>query len=189
MPSLTNARTLNRRGAFRLGGAGLAVALTTHGLHAAEAQARSTLEANKGLVHRIFAEAINGGNVAVVAELYGPALGDSVRATRYQPGSVRATRYLPGPAGLPLPVDEFTTEYPDVSATVEDIIAEGDLVATRVTWRGTHPPAGTHVVGRTMHLFRLANEQIVEEWSSGWEWLASADEAPEPDPANPLIST
>ena len=45
----------------------------------------------------------------------------------------------------------FKSAFPDMQATVEDVVAEGDEVATRVTLRGTHqgeveefgpPPAG-----------------------------------------------
>jgi predicted ester cyclase len=87
---------------------------------------------------------------------------------------------------MPLPIDQFHAGFPDVYAAVEGVIAEGDLVATRVTWRGTHPPAGTHVVGRTMHLFRITNGQISEEWSAGWEWLAQCGYRSVSQPTNPL---
>ena len=33
----------------------------------------------------------------------------------------------------------FQTAFPDMHATVEDVIAEGEQVVTRVTLRGTHP--------------------------------------------------
>lgn len=176
MPSPTNARTLNRRSAVRLGGGGLAAALATHGLPSAEAQTLTILEANKALIHRVFEEAVNGDNDAVVAELYGPEFVDPALAARF----------LPRPAGMPLPIDAFHTMLPAVYATVEGLIAEGDLVAARVTWRGSHPPAGTHVVGRTMHLFRIADGQISEEWSAGWEWLAQCGYRSVPRPALPF---
>jgi hypothetical protein len=32
----------------------------------------------------------------------------------------------------------FKSAFPDMSATVEDVVAEGDKVVTRVTIRGTH---------------------------------------------------
>ena len=48
-------------------------------------------------------------------------------------------------------ISAYKTAFPDLNATVEDVIAEGDKVVTRVTLRGTHqgeieefgpPPAG-----------------------------------------------
>jgi len=32
----------------------------------------------------------------------------------------------------------YRTAFPDLTATVEDVIAEGDKVAYRLTFRGTH---------------------------------------------------
>jgi predicted ester cyclase len=96
---------------------------------------------------------------------------------------------MPGPGGMPLTIDKFHAEFPDVTVTVEAIVAEDDLVATVATWRGTHPPAGTHLVGRTMHLFHIADELITEEWSTGWDWLAQRGDHPVPRPTNPLAGT
>lgn len=151
-----------RRTAVRIGGGSLAAALSLHVLRSAEAHSLTTLEGNKALVRRVFEEAVNGGNDALIEELYAPDFVD--RGTW--------ARQMPGPAGMPLTIAQFHGVFPDVTVAVEMTIAEDDLVATGAIWHGTHPPAGTHVVGRTMHLFRIANEQITEEWSTGWEWLA-----------------
>jgi predicted SnoaL-like aldol condensation-catalyzing enzyme len=150
-----------RRTAIRLGSGGLASALALSGIGSTRAQEHSTLNANKALVHRVFEEIINGGNTAVIAELYAPVFSNPTRAVRH----------FPRLAGLPIPLDEFRSVLPNIVATIEDVIAEGDLVATRVTWRNYDPPAGTYIVGHTMHLSRIVNGQIVEEWSVGWEWL------------------
>ena len=53
----------------------------------------------------------------------------------------------------------YKTAFPDMSATVEDVIAEGDKVVTRVSIRGTHqgeteqfgPPTGRQIRGHTHH--------------------------------------
>ena len=176
MPSSRPASLLNRRTAVRLGSGSLVAALALRERRSAEAHSLTTLEANKVLVRRVFEEAINGGNIAVLTELYAPEHVDR--------GAL--ARHMPGPAGMPLTVDEFRAVFPDVFVTVEGTIAEDDLVATRATWRGAHPPAGTHVMGRTMHIFSIANEQIVEQWSTGWEWVAQLGYRSEPEPANPL---
>ena len=69
-------------------------------------------------------------------------------------------------------VTMYKTAFPDLSATVEDVISEGDNVVTRYTIRGTHqgeieefgPPTGRQIAlqGITMH--RIADGKIVEEW-------------------------
>ena len=170
------APTLNRRTAVHLGSAGIASALTLRGIRSVAAQEPTTLEANKTLVHRIFEEAVNGRNEAVISELYGADVVDRGAWARQ----------MPGPAGMPLTIDQFHTVYPDVTVAVDAAIAEDELVATFATWHGTHPPAGTHVVGRTMHIFRIANGQIIEQWSTGWEWLAQLGYRSVPRPTNPL---
>jgi steroid delta-isomerase-like uncharacterized protein len=61
--------------------------------------------------------------------------------------------------------------FPDLSISVEDVMAEGDLVAARVVMRGTHrgefqgiAPTGKRVEVRAMDMFRVSNGKIVEHW-------------------------
>jgi steroid delta-isomerase-like uncharacterized protein len=66
------------------------------------------------------------------------------------------------------------TAFPDMSATVEDVVAEGDKVVTRVTIRGTHqgeveeygPTTGRRVESQGLCLQRIEGGKIVEEWNS-----------------------
>ncbi|SRR5579885_2812279 len=67
----------------------------------------------------------------------------------------------------------FNSAFPDLQTTVEDLIAEGDMVAARWTWRGTHrgafqgiPPTGKLVGGPGLSIHRLADGKIVEGWFS-----------------------
>src|SRR5262249_437867 len=43
-----------------------------------------------------------------------------------------------GPEGVKTHIKALRAAFPDLSVTIEDIVAEGDLVAVRGTWRGTH---------------------------------------------------
>jgi predicted ester cyclase len=63
--------------------------------------------------------------------------------------------------------------FPDIHETVEDIIAEGDTVVTRTTWRGTHQgallgiaPTGKHVSVSGIDISRVASGKFVEHWQS-----------------------
>lgn len=169
---------LSRRNAIFVGGASALLALGNG--QPAWAEDAASLEANKTLVQRVFDEVINGGRVALLVELYAPGFVD------------RDTRTLQGlrPAGLPMPLAEFRALFPHVLVTVDAAVAEGNLVATHETWWDGHPPfpSGRHSVGRTMHLFRIAGGQIVEQRSAGWEWVESLTERVEPIAANPLMS-
>jgi steroid delta-isomerase-like uncharacterized protein len=68
----------------------------------------------------------------------------------------------------------FKTAFPDMSPTVEDVVAEGDEVVTRVTLRGTHqgeveefgPPTGRRVEVQGITIHRLEGGKIAEEWNS-----------------------
>jgi steroid delta-isomerase-like uncharacterized protein len=70
----------------------------------------------------------------------------------------------------------FKTAFPDMSATVEDVVAEGEKVVTRVTLRGTHqgeveefgPPTGRQVETQGITIHRIDGGKIVEEWNS-WD--------------------
>ncbi len=64
--------------------------------------------------------------------------------------------------------------FPDMRITVQDMIAEGDKVAARVTMRGTHQgefqgiaPTGKRVQVRSMDMFRIADGKIVEHRGHG----------------------
>ena len=65
--------------------------------------------------------------------------------------------------------EAFLTAFSDLQITLEDMLAEAEKVATRVTMRGTHqgvlfgiPAAGRAVVMKANHLFWLQNRQIVQ---------------------------
>ena len=55
---------------------------------------------------------------------------------------------------------------------VQDIIAEGDLVATREAWKVTLASNNKALTGEIIHIFGFKGELITDEWSQGWEkWL------------------
>jgi steroid delta-isomerase-like uncharacterized protein len=67
----------------------------------------------------------------------------------------------------------YVSAFPDVQITVEDLIAEGDKVVMRYSWRGTHqgellgiPATGKQVVGSGINILRVANGKIAEQWGS-----------------------
>jgi steroid delta-isomerase-like uncharacterized protein len=67
----------------------------------------------------------------------------------------------------------ITTAFPDMSVTVEDVIAEGEKVVTRVRFRGTHqgetedfgPPTGKQIEQEGITIHRIEDGKIVEEWN------------------------
>jgi steroid delta-isomerase-like uncharacterized protein len=61
--------------------------------------------------------------------------------------------------------------FPDLTGTVEDMVADGERVALRLTARGTHagplmglPPTGKRVQFTGMEFFRIHDGRTVESW-------------------------
>ncbi len=61
--------------------------------------------------------------------------------------------------------------FPDYQTVIDDLIAEGDKVAARITMSGTHtgtfmgiPPTGKHISFTGIYIARIANGKIVEHW-------------------------
>lgn len=61
--------------------------------------------------------------------------------------------------------------FPDMHFTIEDMVAEGDKVATRFTFRGTHkgewagiPPTGKQVTMTGMEITRFEGGKYRETW-------------------------
>ena len=121
-----------------------------------------SVEQDKALVRRFVEEIFNRGNMSVVDELFAP---DFVEHEEL-------------PAGIPNDregVIQLTTmlrsAFPDFKATIDDIIAEGNKVVIRMTWRGTQkgefmgvPPSGKSVAVGVIDIIRIADGQFVEHW-------------------------
>src|SRR5205823_14624824 len=65
----------------------------------------------------------------------------------------------------------YLTAFPDVHFTVEDIIAEGDKVVTRLTVRGTQqgafmgiPATGKQTTSTGIDINRIVDGKSVEHW-------------------------
>ncbi|MHC4519796.1 MAG: ester cyclase, partial [Planctomycetota bacterium] len=120
-------------------------------------------ETNKVLVQRMIDEVMNQQNLAVVDELFAA---DYLMHDPAWPMEVKGPEGFKEWAGAML--DPY---FSDSRITIEDMIAEGDKVAVRWTWSGTHtgefmgiPPTGrqTTVAGISIH--RFADGKFVESW-------------------------
>jgi steroid delta-isomerase-like uncharacterized protein len=119
-------------------------------------------EENKANNRRIYEEVWNGGNLAVIDELF------AANSVFHDPATI-----LHGPAGFKAYVTMYRSAFPDTDFTIEDVIAEGDKVVTRWTARGTHkgelqgiPPTGKKVAVTGIVVTHLSNSKLVEGWSN-----------------------
>ena len=116
---------------------------------------------NKAVARRYLEEVVSKGNLAVVDELV---------ATNYVGHSTVAPE-VKGPEGLKQRITQLRTAFPDIKFTIDDLVAEGDKVATRTTFRGTHKgdfmgvaPTGKAVTVTGIGILHIANGKIQEGW-------------------------
>lgn len=120
-------------------------------------------EESRTIVRRIHDE-LNKANLAIVDELY--AL-DYVSHVGGRTGGLREYKeYL----------YTHRSAFPDWHTTLDEILAEGDLVVVRVTERGTHlgewhhrhvgriAATGKPVASTRMIIRRIKNGKVVESW-------------------------
>ncbi len=126
------------------------------------------LENNKSIVRRLIAELWNNGNLSVADELIAPT---------YIHHDSSTPDLGKGPESEKKRVTLYRTAFPDLHLNIEDIIAEGDLVMTRWSCRGTHkgelngtPPTGKQFNITGVTNCRLANGKLVEGWVN-WDAL------------------
>jgi predicted ester cyclase len=69
-------------------------------------------------------------------------------------------------------VSMFYLAFPDLSHKVEDQVAEGDMVVSRLTVQGTHQgpfqglaPTGKQVTFTDILITRIGNQKMVELWA------------------------
>ena len=121
-------------------------------------------EENKALVRRWFEELFNEAKLDLADEIVTP------EHVSHDPST---PEHLPGPEGERQLVTLVRGAFPDGRITIEDLVAEGDRVAVRWTFRGTHrgefvgvAPTGNRVEMGAMDLFRVAGGKIAETWAS-----------------------
>jgi steroid delta-isomerase-like uncharacterized protein len=118
-------------------------------------------EQNKSIVRRWIEEGWNKHNLAVIDEVYAP----NFVQHEPEPQTVNSSEALKQYVGA------YLTAFPDLSLSIEDLIAEGDKVVWRFVSNGTHagpymgmPATGKKGVITGIVIFRLENSRIVEAW-------------------------
>jgi steroid delta-isomerase-like uncharacterized protein len=124
-----------------------------------------SIEENKMVIRRHFEEIWNQYRLDVVAELVSPDY--------YTHSPVPGQQQ--GIDGFTFAVRTVREAFPDMVITIEDIIAEGDKVAARLTAQGTHlgslgdiAPTGRQATWTGMRVFRMVDGKIAEHWAN-WD--------------------
>ena len=120
-----------------------------------------TTEQNKAVIRK-YAELTNARDLEEAFAHFSPSFVDHA----VRPGMP------PGIQGTRLFFNMLFTAFPDLHATIEDIIAEGDKVVDRMTCEGTHqgmfmgaPPTGKRVTWSFIDINRIVDGKVVEHWA------------------------
>ena len=115
---------------------------------------------NKAVVRRFITEFWNAGDIAVADELVHPdyaieGIGRGSDAVKTNAAAYRVA-------------------FPDLECTIEQMVAEGDGVAVRLTLHGTHlgplggiPPTGKRVAMKEMVFWQVVEGRLRAIWSVG----------------------
>jgi steroid delta-isomerase-like uncharacterized protein len=120
-------------------------------------------EGNKAVARRVY-EIISTGDFDRAEEIVDPDAPDNEVIPRMEPGARLIDTFRET-------FSEVRHAFPDVRVDVEDVISEEDMVAARVTMRGTHrgefqgiPPTHKQVEVKAIDIFRITDGKIVEHW-------------------------
>ncbi len=119
------------------------------------------IEQNRAIARSIFEIGLNEGDIeAVVARTSEDFVDHDIHVE---------TGGLTGRADMRAALVSLRDGFPDIQVTVEQTIAEGEWVATRNTWRGTHrgefngiPATGNRVEITGIVFWRIVDGQIKE---------------------------
>jgi len=113
------------------------------------------------MARRYVEEVLNKRNLAVVDEIF------AADCVLHLPGGLE----LRGPEGVKQTITMFFSAFPDYHITVEDRVAEGDRVVTRLTLTGTHKgeflgvaPTGKQATWTAISISRFVGGKVVETW-------------------------
>lgn len=119
-------------------------------------------EHNKQLYRRLVEEAFNQGNVDAVTELMAE---DFVEHEQMGPDAGSGREAALGMMTM------IRGAFPDLHVSIDSLIAEGDVIAARTTWRGTHqgefmgvPASGKRVEFEAIDIVRFQDGRAAEHW-------------------------
>lgn len=114
-----------------------------------------------GPVDRLFCEVLSGPrDLGILDDLLSPDYVD------HSPAGGASDR-----TGVRPKLEALRTGFSDVTFTLEATVSEGDVVAARWHWHGTHDgaftgygPTGRQVTVRGMDFYRIVSGRICEHW-------------------------
>ena len=118
-----------------------------------DADAISSEARNKATMHRFIEEVYHQGNMGVFDEVFSEncVLHLNEKTAESLETAKRQIRMI-------------TTMYSDIQITIDDTIAEGDLVAMRTTFKGIFRRNGNEMTLPSITFCRFKDEKVIEIW-------------------------
>jgi steroid delta-isomerase-like uncharacterized protein len=124
------------------------------------------MENNRQVIVRFFEEVWNQRKLEIADDIF-----DKDCHTFQLRSGAPATSTPRGPESIKKHISEWVSAFPDLTFTIEQMVAEGDRVSSCLTMDGTHtgrwlgiPPNGKRINIRMMTIHRLSHGKIVEDW-------------------------
>ncbi|MGH3085896.1 MAG: ester cyclase [Rubrobacteraceae bacterium] len=125
-------------------------------------------EENKAAARRFFVDAFGEGKLEVLDEIL------AADAVAHDPANPQYTGGSESAKGL---VSMYRSAFPDLRFEIDDMISEGDMVATRWTASGTHegdlpdiPATGRRSTVSGITIDRFEGGKVTESWTN-WDTL------------------
>ena len=120
-------------------------------------------EKNKALVREMFEKAFSAGDLGFLDAVISPDYLDHNTVPDQAPGA----------AGVKARFAGLRAAFPDLRFVLEEVVAEGAMVAARSHWTGTHravflgiAPTGRRIAVAVMDFYRFEGGRIVEHWAN-----------------------
>jgi steroid delta-isomerase-like uncharacterized protein len=114
----------------------------------------------KAVVRRVY-QAVSSGDFESLSALIADDVVEHEQLPGLEPNKEGVLQFFRG----------MREAFPDMEMVPDSIIAEGDMVAARVTLKGTHrgdflgiPATGKEVVVAVADFFRVENGRVAEHW-------------------------
>jgi steroid delta-isomerase-like uncharacterized protein len=128
-----------------------------------ERKTTMSTEENKAMLRRVYEEALNKGDLAIL---------DDLLAADYVLHMAGLGEYK-GPEGFKEMVTALRAAFPDLHVTIDDMVAEGDKVTHRFTLQGTHKgdfkgiaPTGNQITVTGITISRFSGGKEGEAWQN-----------------------
>ena len=118
-------------------------------------------EENRALIHRLFEDVLNGGDMDLVDEIISTEYIEHAALPGQESGS----------EGVKQRLAAFREAFPDMVWTLEDLVAEEEKAAARWSMNATNQgsfmgiaPTGRRVTLSGIDIYRIVGSQLIEHW-------------------------